>query len=147
VVPVCLLSDVQVICIGVRTCYLAEATATPSSFPSLKWVCPMLDRRFSYCIQRFLATVCKTVRPMLSDRCPVLSCPVCLSLTYVCSGQTVAWIKMKHDMQDASRPLSTPHCVRWGPSSPPKRDTAPNFRSTSVVTKRLDGSRCHLVGR
>jgi len=28
----------------------------------------------------FLATVCKTVRPMLSDRCPVLSdlsCPVC----------------------------------------------------------------------
>jgi len=35
------------------------------------------------------ATVCKTVRPMLSDRC--LSC---LSVTLVCCGQTVGWIKM-----------------------------------------------------
>jgi len=30
---------------------------------------------------------------------------------------------------------------------PPKRGTAPNFRSMSVVDKRLDGSRCHLVRR
>jgi len=27
--------------------------------------------------------------------------------------------------------------------SPPKRDTAPNFRPMSVVAKRLDGSKCH----
>ena len=39
---------------------------------------------------RFWATICKTVRPMLSDRC--LSC--------------------------VSRPK--PHCVRWGPSFPQK---------------------------
>jgi len=44
----------------------------------------------------FGATVCKTVRPMLSDRCSV--CPVCPVLS-VCNvgiglfGQTVEWIK------------------------------------------------------
>ena len=38
----------------------------------------------------FWATVCKTVRSMLSDRC--LSC---LSVTMVYCGQTVGWIKMK----------------------------------------------------
>jgi len=41
-------------------------------------------------------TICKTIRPMLSDRC--LSCPglsVCLSVTLVYCGQTVGWIKMK----------------------------------------------------
>ena len=31
-----------------------------------------------YFVLSFLATICKTVRPMLSDRCPV--CPVCLSV-------------------------------------------------------------------
>jgi len=53
-------------------------------------------------IYRFLATVCKTVRPMLSDRC--LSClsvslSVCLSVTLVYCGQTVGWIKMKLDTE------------------------------------------------
>jgi len=50
---------------------------------------------FQQCIN-FWATVCKTVRPMLSDRC--LSCPilsVCLSVTFVHCGQTVGRIKMK----------------------------------------------------
>jgi len=40
------------------------------------------------------------------------------------------------------------HHVRWGPSYPsPKRGRIhfPNFRPTSVVAKRLDGSRWHLV--
>ena len=40
----------------------------------------------------FWATVCKTVRPMLSVRCPVLSC---LSVTLVHCAQTVGQIKMK----------------------------------------------------
>jgi len=40
-----------------------------------------------------LVHFCKTVRPMLSDRCPV--CPVCLSVTLVYCGLTVGWIKMK----------------------------------------------------
>ena len=34
--------------------------------------------------------------------------------------------------------------VTWGPSSP-KRRIAPNFRPMSVVAKRLDRLRCHLV--
>jgi len=41
------------------------------------------------------------------------------------------------------------HCVRWGPSSHTRKGhrPAPNFRPMSVVAKRLDGSRCHLVRR
>ena len=52
----------------------------------------------------FLATVRKTVRPVLSDRCPVCMsvCPVYLSVTlmycYYC-GQTVGRIKIKLGMQ------------------------------------------------
>jgi len=65
---------------------------------------------------RFWATVCKTVRPMPSDRCPVLF------VTLVYCGQTVPWIKVKLGME----PQPRPHCVRWGPSSP-KRGRAPQF--------------------
>jgi len=40
-------------------------------------------------------------------------------------------------------------CVRWAPSSLPKKGAGPlpNFRPMSVVAKRLDRSRCHLVER
>jgi len=40
---------------------------------------------------------------MLSDRYPVY--PVCLSVTLVCCGQTVAWIKMKLGMQVGVGPI------------------------------------------
>jgi len=70
-------------------------------------------------VDRFWATVCKTVRPMLSDRCPVcLSVCHVLSVTLVHCGQTVyiiqhlysalksckgyggaVWIKMKLGVQ------------------------------------------------
>ena len=73
------------------------------------------------------ATVCKTVRPILSDRC--------LSVMLVYCGQTVGWIKMKLGMQVCLGPGDS---VRWGPSSP-KRDTAPNFWPISIVAKWLDG--------
>ena len=43
---------------------------------------------------RFWATVCKTVRLILSVRCPV-----CLSVTFVHCGHTVGWIKMKLGVQ------------------------------------------------
>ena len=50
---------------------------------------------------RFWATVCKTIRPMLSVRCPV-----CLSVCNVralrpngCCGQMAAWIKMSLGME------------------------------------------------
>ena len=47
----------------------------------------------------FWATVCKTVRPMLSDRClSYLSCPV-LSVMFVNCGQMVGRIKMKLSLQ------------------------------------------------
>ena len=62
----------------------------------------------------------------------------------VCCGQTAGWIKM---------PLGT--MVGLGPGNivldaypdPPPRGTAPKFRPMSVVAKRLEGSRCHLVRR
>ena len=44
------------------------------------------------------------------------------------------------------RPWPGQQCLRCGPSSTPK-GTAPKFRPMSVVSKRLDGSRCHLVRR
>ena len=40
------------------------------------------------------------------------------------------------------------HCDGWGPSSPsPKGAQTSKFRPMSVVAKRLDGLRCHLVWR
>jgi len=87
----------------------------------------------------FCATVCKTVRPMLSDHCPVLSvCNIGVLWPNGWTDQDETW--------HAGRPGPRPHCVRWGPSAP-QRGTAPNFRPMSVVAKRLDGSRCHLVWR
>jgi len=40
-------------------------------------------------------------------------------------------------------------CVRWGPSYPQKKGTLdpPNVWLMSIVAKRLDGWRCHLVRR
>jgi len=54
--------------------------------------------------------------------------------------------------QDATlyggRPWPRRLCVGWGPHFPsPKGGRPPNFRPMSVVAKRLDGSRCHLVRR
>ena len=53
----------------------------------------------------------------------------------------------QHETWHAGRPRPWPHCVRWGPSSPPQRSRAPNFRPIFVVAKWLDGSRFHMVGR
>ena len=52
----------------------------------------------AYRVNRFWATVCKTVRPMLSGCC-LSVCPVCLSVTLVYCGQMVGRIKMKLGMQ------------------------------------------------
>jgi len=75
-------------------------------------------------IFNFWAIVCKTVRPMLSDRCPVcLSCPVCDVGVLWPNGLTV-----QDETWHARRPRPWPHCVRWGPSSPsPKRPQLPQF--------------------
>jgi len=43
----------------------------------------------------FWATICKTVRPMLSDHCPI-----CLSsIMLVYCGQTAGWMKMALDVE------------------------------------------------
>jgi len=45
-----------------------------------------------------------------------------------------------------SKPRPRRRCVRWGRSPPSsKRGTLPCFRSMSIVTKRMDGLRRHLV--
>ena len=78
----------------------------------------------------FWATVCKTVRFMLSVRC--------LS---VLSVRLVLWRNVWTDQDEtwqAGRPQPRPHCVRWGRSSPPAKGGGtpfPNFRPISVVAK------------
>ena len=71
----------------------------------------------------FWATVCKTVRPMLSDRC-LSVCLTCLSVWNVRALWPNGWTD-QHETWRAGRPRPWPHCVRWGRSSPPQRRTAP----------------------
>jgi len=68
---------------------------------------------------RFWATVCKTVRPMLSVRC--------LSVLSVCNVR-VLWPNGWTDQDEtwhAGRPRPWPHCVRWGPSYPSPKGAHP----------------------
>jgi len=69
----------------------------------------------------FWATVCKTVRPMLSVRC--LSCP---SVTFVHCGQTIGRIKIKLGTQVGLGPR---HIVLDGDPAPPppKGHSPPQF--------------------
>ena len=101
-----------------------------------------------YCYNRhrgFWATNCKTVCPMLSDRClsRLSVCPAC--------DVGVLWSKGcmgKDETLHAVSPWPWPHCVRCGPSSPlPKGQSLPNFWPISVVAKWLAGLRWHLVRR
>jgi len=93
----------------------------------------------------FWANVYKTVRPVVSHRRPVLSVQsVSLSVTFVHCGQTVGRIKIKLAMQVGFVPG---HIVLDGDPAPPhQRGSAPpNFRPISIVVKRLDAPRYHLV--
>jgi len=87
----------------------------------------------------FWATVCKTVRPMLSV-CR-LSCLSVLSVALVYCGQTVGWINMKLGMRVG---LGPGHIVLNGnPARFPKgAEPPPNFQPISAVATWLDGSRC-----
>jgi len=73
----------------------------------------------------FWATVCKTVRPMLSD-VVCLSCPLCP----VCDVG-VLWPNGWMDQDETwrtGRPWPWPQSARWGPSYPaPKRGQSPQF--------------------
>jgi len=60
-------------------------------------------------------------------------------------GQTAGWIKMPLGIGVG---LSPGHIVLDEDPAPlPIGSTAPNFRPMSVVARRLDESRCHLIWR
>ena len=64
------------------------------------------------------ATVCKTVRPMLSDLSVLSVCDVGVLWPNGWTNQDETW--------HAGRPRPWPHCVRWRPSSPsPKGEAEP----------------------
>ena len=70
----------------------------------------------------FWATVSKTIRPMLSDRC--------LSVTSVYCGQTIEWIKMPLGMEVC---LGPDHIVLDGDPAP---HPTPTFWPMSIVAKQ-----------
>jgi len=65
---------------------------------------------------------------------------------HVYCSQTAGWIKIPLDMEVS---LGPGHIVLDGKPAPPpkKRGHSPNFRPMSIVAKRLDRSRCHVVRR
>jgi len=63
---------------------------------------------------------------------------------HVYCGQTAGWIKMPLGTNVG---LGPGHIVLDGDQLPLKRDRAATFRPMSIVAKRLDGSRFHLVRR
>jgi len=67
-----------------------------------------------------------------------------LSVTLVWPIVTKRWVD-QDETWHGGRPNPS-HIVLDGDPAPPK-GALPNFRPTSIVAKRLDGSRCHLVGR
>jgi len=64
--------------------------------------------------------------------------PTRRSVAFLQCGQTVGWIKMPLD-KDVSLPRR--HCVRWGPSSPPRKGHSrppPLDPSNHLATDRTD---------
>jgi len=55
-----------------------------------------------------------------------LSCPVCLSVCDVRALWPNCWTDRDETWQ-AGRPGPSPHCLRWGPSSPPLKGHSPQF--------------------
>jgi len=70
-----------------------------------------------FCVLHFWATVCKTVRPMLSDRCLSV-----LFVTLVYCGQTAGWIKMPLGTEVD---LGPGYIVLDGAQLSPERSTVP----------------------
>jgi len=93
----------------------------------------------------------KNGSPMLSDRC--LYCavsPVCQSEMLAHCDQMVGWIKICHlvgKYASAQGTLSQMGSQLPTPQPPKGAEQPLHFRPMSVVTKRLDESRCHLVWR
>ena len=100
--------------------------------------------RFSY----FWATVCKTVRPVLSDRyySYLCTCPLCLSATLVYCGQTAGWINIPVGTEVG---LCRDHIVLDGDPVPHQKkqrsQQPPTFRPKSLLAKRSPFSELQLV--
>jgi len=60
-------------------------------------------------------------------------------------SQTAGWIKMALGMEVGLGPGHI--VVDRDPAPAPKRGQSPHFRPISIMAKRLDASRCHLVWR
>jgi len=78
--------------------------------------------------RHFWATVCKTVRPMLSERClsACHSLSVCPAISVFDVG--VLWSNGWTDQDETwhpGRPWPWPHCVRLGPSYPSPKGHSP----------------------
>jgi len=114
-------------------------------------------KRILKIVQQFWATVCKTVRPMLSNRCfSVLYCPVCLSVTLVYCGQTVGLIKIKLVVEVG---LGPGHIVLDRDPAPLPKYSLPNFgpcllwpngwmdQDATVEIKRLFTWACSIISR
>jgi len=63
----------------------------------------------------------------------------------ICCGQMAAWITMPLGMEVSLGPGD--FVLDGDPAPPPKKgaESLPNFWPISIVAKRLDASRCHLV--
>jgi len=94
-----------------------------------------------YSVKRFWATVCKTVRPMLSDRCLTV-CPVCDVGTLWPNG----WMD-QDETRHARRPRTWPPCVRWGLSFPSPKGHSPQFSAHICCDQMVDVPRRNLVWR
>jgi len=79
---------------------------------------------------------------MLSD------CLSCLSISLSVCDVGVLWPSGWMDQDEtwrAGKPRPGHIVLDGDPAPPKKRHSTPTFRPMSVVAKRLDGSRCHLV--
>jgi len=83
----------------------------------------------------FWATICKTVRPMLSDRC--LSVCLVLTVMLVHCGQTVEWIKMKLCTQVGLGPGHT--ALDRGPAPLPQKVRAPPQFLAHICCSQMAG--------
>jgi len=63
---------------------------------------------------------------------------------HVYCGETAGWIKMALGVEIG---LGQGHMMRTQIPSRKEGQKPPNFRPISIVTKRLDGSRCNLIRR
>jgi len=63
---------------------------------------------------------------------------------HVSCGQMAGWIKMPLGREVALSPSD--NVLNGDPAPPPQKEQSPpNVWPMSIVAKRLDGSRCHLV--